>query len=50
MVVGNAFSDYFGRVFGYPAAMGVELAEEIVKVLVIVVFLLAVAIFIALKR
>ena len=24
MVGGNAFSDYFGRVFGYPAAMGFE--------------------------
>ncbi len=50
MVGGNAFSDYFRRVFGYTASMGFEGLEEIVKVLAIAVFLLAVAIFIALKR
>ena len=49
-VGGNAFSDYFGRVFGYPAAMGFEGLEELVKVLAIAAFLLVVVIFIALKR
>ena len=50
MVGENAFSDYLGRFFDYPAVMGFEGLEEIVKVLAIAVFLLAVAIFIALKR